>query len=287
MIFFFYPSGRTIAMSLTGTQCELHCDHCNAQYLRGMATKEQTLELLKKRPDYYTSVLVSGGSTKEGKVPVVKHLAFIKKLYDMGLKLNFHTGLLSAAEILKIKPYVNRISFDFMFDDKVIHDVYHLHDKDKEDYEKTYLFTRRILGGYIENKDGYPSSRIVPHFTVGLNCGKVTKGDFETIDELASLKPTLLVIDIFIPTPNTPFAKCPSPDLKDVQKLINKAHKRLSHTTLFLGCMRPFGRYREKLDLMAYEEGIKGFVKPTKPLIELIKKNGEEIITREECCALI
>jgi uncharacterized radical SAM superfamily protein len=287
MIFFFYPSGRTIAMSLTGTHCELHCDHCNAQYLKGMATKEQTLELLKKRPDYYTSVLVSGGSTKEGKVPVTEHLPFIKMLYDKGLKLNFHTGLLSREEILKIKPYVNRVSFDFIYDDTVIHDVYHLHDKSKEDYEKTYLLMRRVLGGRIENEDGYPSSRIVPHFTIGLNCGKVTEGDFKTIEELAYLKPTLLVIDVFIPTPDTPFAKCPAPDLKDVQKIINKAHRRLTRTTLFLGCMRPFGKYREELDIMAYREGVKGFVKPSKPLIALAKKDGEKTVIKEECCALI
>ena len=274
-------------MSLTGTYCELHCDHCNAQYLKGMMTKEQTLELLKKKPDYYTSVLVSGGSTEEGKVPIIPDLNFIKKLYKMGLKLNFHTGLLSREEILKIKPYVNRVSFDFIYDNEVIHNVYHLHGKNKEDYKNTYLLTRRILGGHIENNKGYPSTRVVPHFTIGLNCGKVTDGDFKTIEELASLKPTLLVIDVFIPTPNTPFAKCPAPDLKAVQKVLNKAHRRLTHTTLFLGCMRPFGNYREKLDLMAYGEGVRGFVKPTKPLMEKIKNSEEKIVIKEECCALI
>ncbi len=287
MIFFFYPSGRTIAMSLTGTHCELHCDHCNAQYLKGMLTKEQTLDILKKRPDYYTSVLVSGGSTKDGKVPVTEHIDFIKKLYKMGLKLNFHTGLLSRKEILTIKPYVNRISFDFMYDDEVIHNVYHLTGRSKDDYEKTYLLMRRIVGGKIWNGNDYPSSRIVPHFTVGLNCGKIGEGDFKTIDELAYLKPTLLVINVFIPTPNTPFAGCPVPDLKDVQKIMEKAHKRLTHTVLFLGCMRPFGEYRKELDLMAYKAGIKGFVKPTKPLMDFIKKSGKKIVDREECCALI
>lgn len=287
MIFFFYPSGRTIAMSLTGTHCELLCKHCNAQYLKGMLTKEQTLKALKEHPGYYTSVLVSGGSTKEGKVPVVENLSFIKKLYKMGLKLNFHTGLLSKREILKIKPFVNRISFDFIYDDEVIHDVYGLTDKTKEDYEKTYLMMRRFVGGRIENEEGFPSTTVVPHFTIGLNCGKVTQGDFDTISELAYLKPTLLVLDVFIPTKHTPFADCPAPDLEDVRKIINKAHRRLTRTTLFLGCMRPFGKYREELDLMAYEEGVKGFVKPTKPLIEKVKASGEKIVVREECCALI
>jgi len=51
--------------------------------------------------------------------------------------------------------------------------------------------------------------------------------------------------------------------------------------------MRPFGEYREKLDMMAYEEGVKGFVKPAKPLVERVRKDGEQVVTVEECCALI
>ncbi len=287
MIFFFYPSGRTIAMSLTGTYCELKCKHCNAQYLKGMLTKEQTLKAIESRPGYYKSVLVSGGSTKEGKVPVVQNLRFIKKLYKMGLKLNFHTGLLERDEILKIKPYASRISFDFIYDDEVIKNVYGLTEKTKEDYEKTYLLMRRLVGGRIENKEGYPSSRVVPHYTIGLNCGKITKGDFDTISELAYLKPTLLVIDVFIPTKGTPFENCPPPPLEGVREILDKARRRLTRTTMFLGCMRPFGEYREKLDLMAYELGVKGFVKPSRPLIEKVKNSGEKIVIKEECCALI
>ncbi|MCD6427150.1 MAG: hypothetical protein J7L03_03485 [Caldisericaceae bacterium] len=287
MIFFFYPSGRTIAMSLTGTYCELKCKHCNAQYLKGMLTKEQTLKAIESRPGYYKSVLVSGGSTKEGKVPVVQNLRFIKKLYKMGLKLNFHTGLLEREEILKIKPYASRISFDFIYDDEVIKNVYGLTEKTKEDYEKTYLLMRRLVGGRIENKEGYPSSRVVPHYTIGLNCGKITKGDFDTISELAYLKPTLLVIDVFIPTKGTPFENCPPPPLEGVREILDKARRRLTRTTMFLGCMRPFGEYREKLDLMAYELGVKGFVKPSRPLIEKVKNSGEKIVIKEECCALI
>ncbi len=287
MIFFFYPSGRTIAMSLTGTHCELKCKHCNAQYLRGMMTKEQTLKALKDRPGYYESVLVSGGSTREGKVPVVQNLRFIKRLHKTGLKLNFHTGLLDRNEILKIKPYASRVSFDFIYDDEVIKNVYGLTDKTKEDYEKTYLLMRRLLGGRIENEEGYPSSKVVPHYTIGLNCGKITKGDFDTISELAYLKPTLLVIDVFIPTKGTPFENCPPPPLEGVREILDKARRRLTRTTMFLGCMRPFGKYREELDLMAYELGVKGFVKPSKPLIEKVKNSGEKIVIKEECCALI
>jgi len=152
----FVKVGRTIPISLTGTHCGLMCSHCNAEYLKGMLTKEQALKLIKGKPHYYTSALISGGSTAEGKVPIMQHLRFIKKLKQMGLKLN----------------YVDRLSFDFIYDDDVIHNVYHLLSKSKEDYEKTYLLIRRVLGGKIHDVPyGSPSTKTVPHFTIGLNGG--------------------------------------------------------------------------------------------------------------------
>jgi uncharacterized radical SAM superfamily protein len=287
MVYTFYPSRRTLTISLTGAACSLMCDHCNAVYLKSMLTMDAALKIIKNNPGKYVSALISGGSTLEGKVPVAEHLPFIKTLYDMGIKLNLHTGLISEKEIKAIKPYAERVSFDFVYDNEVIHNVYHLVNKTREDYEKTYLLMRRIIGGKVENESGFPSTKVVPHFTIGLNCGKVTKGDFDTIEELAFLKPTLLVLDVFIPTKGTPFANCPTPSIDDVREVINKASRRLTHTTLFLGCMRPFGEYREALDLAAYEEGVKGFVLPSKPLLRKVNENKEEVVKREECCALI
>ena len=287
MVYVFYPSRQTLTISLTGGTCSLMCDHCNAVYLKSMLTKEEALKIIKDNPGQYVSALISGGSTIEGKVPVLEHLPFIKTLYDMGIKLNIHAGLISEREMKAIKPYTERISFDFVYDNEVIHNVYHLFNKTREDYEKTYLLMRRIIGGKVENENGFPSTRVVPHFTIGLNCGKITKGDFDAIEELAFLKPTLLVLDVFIPTKGTPFENCSLPQLDEVRKIINKADRRLTKTTLFLGCMRPFGKYRETLDLIAYEEGVKGFVLPSKSLLEKINENKEKVVKREECCALI
>jgi len=288
MVYFFYPSRETLEVSLTGSACALNCAHCNAQYLLGMKTKEEILKIIENNPNRYKSILISGGSTKDGKVPILDHMDFIKKVYSMGLKINFHTGLLSKEEIESIKPYAERISFDFVYDDRVIKEVYHLEDKTKEDFEKTYLLMRRLIGGRIERPDNIPSSRVVPHITLGLKCGEIDDGEVETIDELAFIKPTLLVIDVFIPTKGTPYENCPKPDLNKVLQIIDKAYRRMSRTTtLFLGCMRPFGEYREILDVEAYKLGVKGFVLPSRSLKELVKKEGEEVLESNECCALI
>ena len=288
MVYFFYPSRETLEVSLTGTTCSLNCAHCNAQYLKGMRTKEDILNILEKNPGRFKSILISGGSTPEGKVPLIPHMDFIKKVHSMGLKLNFHTGLISEEEIRAIKPYVERISFDFVYDNRVIQDVYNLKDKTREDFEKTYLLMRRIIGGRIENDEGLPQSRVVPHITLGLKCGEIDSGEEDTIDELAYIKPTIIVIDVFIPTKGTPYENCPTPDLDKVLSMIDKAHRRTSRTTtLFLGCMRPFGEYRERLDIEAYKLGVKGFVLPSKALRDLVKENNEEVRVFNECCALI
>jgi uncharacterized radical SAM superfamily protein len=252
-----------------------------------MSNLNDVLRILEAHPNKYDSLLISGGSTIGGKVPILKHLDFIKKIYSMELKLNFHTGLLEEQEIRAIKPYVERVSFDFVYDNHIIKDVYHIRNKSKEDFEKTYLLMRRILGGHIENDYAYPSSRVVPHFTIGLNCGKITEGDFAAIDELAILNPSLLVLDVFIPTKGTPFENCPPPLAEGVLEVVGKAARRLSKTTLFLGCMRPFGIFRDVVDVRSYEMGVKGFVMPSRALVERACQDGAEIVTREECCVLI
>ncbi len=287
MIFTFYPSYETLSISLTEASCSLMCKHCYATYLKKMLTKEQAIETIKSNPGKYKSVLISGGSSPEGKVPVIENLDFVKMLHNMGIEINMHTGLIEEEEIRAIKPFVSRVSFDFVYNDDVIHEVYNLPSKTKADFEKTYLLLRRIIGGRIENPYGFPSSRVVPHVTIGLNHGEVTKGDFETIEEFASLKPTLLVIDVFLPTKGTPFENCPEPRLEDVLAVIEKATRRLTRSTLFLGCMRPFGKYREKLDVEAYRLGVKGFVLPAKSLISKLEAEGEKPIEIKRCCAMI
>jgi len=50
-------------------------------------------------------------------------MEFIKKVHDMGLEARRAAGLLDETEIRAIKPYVERVSFDFVYDDRVIAEV--------------------------------------------------------------------------------------------------------------------------------------------------------------------
>ena len=76
MVYVFYPSRKTLTISLTGGTCSLMCDHCNAVYLKSMLTKEADLKIIKDKSGKYESALISGGSTVEGKVPGLSLIIF-------------------------------------------------------------------------------------------------------------------------------------------------------------------------------------------------------------------
>ena len=55
---------------------------------------------------------------------------------------------------------------------------------------------------------------------------------------------------------------------------------------LYLGCMRPGGRYRESLDQLALQAGINKIVQPVPALRQLASDLGLTVIRGEECCSL-
>lgn len=250
---FFYPN-KTLSVSLTGFFCDRHCLHCNGVYLKGMTPKEEALKKLSEKD--YLSVLVSGGFNDEDKIPLVKNINLLKRIKKFNKKVIIHPGFLSLQEIKRVKPYVDAASFDFIYDDDLIKKVYHL-PYTGEDFRKEYLLLRRNFRTY-------------PHIIVGLDEGKI-KGEFEIIDVLAEVKPSLVVFLVIIPTMGTAFQNIKPPDVDDVYRVFESAKRKLRLTKLYLGCMRPKGKYRDELDVMAYEVGFTGFVNPSLSLKRMVK----------------
>jgi uncharacterized radical SAM superfamily protein len=59
----------TVSISVTGTVCSLNCKHCGRHYLEDMLPLSES----EKIPSGTKSLLISGGSTLEGKVPILAH----------------------------------------------------------------------------------------------------------------------------------------------------------------------------------------------------------------------
>lgn len=260
-----YPK-RTTAVSVTGTGCALNCAHCSGHYLQGMTPLG---EFVGKEHTGTSSLLVSGGCDGEGKVPLLAHLDAIAHL-ERHYRLNIHPGLLEAQEAAVLGPLATVVSFDLVGDDDTIREVYGL-DRTVEDYRRTYRELRKY-------------ARVIPHLCLGIHGGEF-RGEYRALEMLKEEGAEALVLLVFIPTRGTPFADRRPPDLRQVVRFLTEARLTLPETPLYLGCMRPGGRYREWLDMLAVRAGVNRIVIPAKVALALAEGLGLKFDRGEECCA--
>ena len=254
----------TAVISLTGAQCALDCAHCGGHYLRGMQPIWQA------KVDGATSCLVSGGCDALGRVPVTAHLDKIKAV-SQSRAMNWHVGLIGEDEIRAIAPYVDVISFDFVGDDETIREVYGL-DLTVEDYVQSYQLLRRY-------------ARVLPHITVGLRGGEIGH-EYRALEILEDLGIEGLVLIVFIPTAGTRYANHQPPEIGDVVEILVESRLRFPDKPLYLGCMRPRGRYRSKLDPLAVQAGVNAIVNPAREAVRLAEELGLVIRWGQECCVI-
>jgi uncharacterized radical SAM superfamily protein len=254
---------NTISISVTGSHCALNCLHCAGNYLEGKVDVHD----LDGLPDA-SSYLITGGCDSEGKVPILEHVNELSSLSKDPTKIG-HTGLVDEHEVEELANLIDVASFDFVSDDDTIRDIFGLY-KTASDFIKSYSRLLRRIPTF-------------PHITIGLNRGRLS-GELEALDLLSGFGTQSVVLNVFIPTNGTQLQDVPPPSLLDVRKVIERA--RGSFDDVYLGCMRPGGRYREDLDIMALEEGVDRIVNPSKPSRELAVEKGLDIEWREECCVL-
>src|SRR5512139_2450617 len=89
--------GRYPAVSVTGNQCELQCEHCKGRLLEPMIPVTEPDDLIQKavylqeRGAY--GILLSGGSDRWGRLPWAKYLHAIREVEETtGLYLSAHVG---------------------------------------------------------------------------------------------------------------------------------------------------------------------------------------------------
>ena len=255
---------QTLPITLTGNHCRLQCAHCGGHYLQSMVPVE------KADATGRTSCLISGGCDERGRVPIGPHLPRIRELRS-GRVLNWHVGLIDEEEMRAIAPLVDVISFDWVGNDQTIREVYGL-DYRVTDYACTYSMLRRYV-------------RVVPHLTLGLRGGEMS-GEYQALDQLGELGLEALVLLVFIPTPGTRFDRCQPPSVASVVAFIEQARSRLTNTPVYLGCMRPGGRYRRELDPLAVSAGVSKVVNPARSAVERAQELGRSICWESECCVI-
>jgi hypothetical protein len=260
---------RTVAISVTGTACALDCAHCGRHYLAHMVPVERAPGDRWVRQA--TSLLISGGCDTAGRIPVREHLPIIRGLAP-GKRLNWHVGFITEDDVVAIAPLVDAVSLDFVGDEATIREVYGL-SVTVADYVAT---VRRLRAAGL---------RVVPHLTIGLRGGALGH-EGPALDALADLDPEALVFLVLIPTPGTRYAGCSPPPVEDAADILARARVRFPRTPLLLGCMRPGGDYRTRLDVLAVRAGINGIVNPAPAARSLAASLGLEAVPGDECCVL-
>lgn len=273
----FIPGKGFSSLSVTGSSCELRCDHCNLKYLTIMKDISDETKLKSELDDLIRhnsqGCLVSGGCTNEGKVPFLKFKQILQEYREKSnLIFNFHVGLLSEQEVqqlAELNPHI--VSFDITLDENIIQNIYHLKGKISRDYTDTF-----------ENLLKYKIN-VIPHITIGLNLGEIRK-EIDTLRYLSQFDLDLIVFIILIPPESDPRFKLPK--VQDIEYIFKFARLLFPTTELSLGCMRPRGKLHVDIEHVAIKSGINRIVIPASQTLNLLKSNNATLNVFDACCAI-
>ncbi|MFN3976212.1 MAG: radical SAM protein [Aquificaceae bacterium] len=272
---------RFVDISITGKNCELMCDHCASKILWHMIPATTPQELWKISNELKArgidGVLISGGSNKDGVVELYPFLDVMRRIKEeLGMFVSCHVGLVDErlSEGLK-QAKVDAVLLDIIGDDETIAQVYKLPHKGVKDYEESL----RLLKEYQHN--------IVPHVIIGLHYGQI-KGEYRAIDMIAQFDPSALVMVVVMPYyGKARFQLLPPPKAEDSARVIFYARKALPKRPVVIGCARPAGPDRAKLDLYALHAGVNGITFPAEGIFTYAKSLGLKPIISPNCCSTV
>lgn len=259
-----YKPVQTMSVSLSGSECALDCAHCGGHYLKSMRTIQDLNGFSGK------SCLISGGCSLDGKVGVGAHLEALKQAKG-SKRYNFHVGLLSESEIEKIVPLADVVSFDMVGATDTIQEVFGT-SYTFDDYKQCYLNLRKHV-------------KVIPHICIGLHAGQIN-GEYKAMEFLKSAGCDSLTFIVLIPTKGTRYENVQTVEVEKVASILCKARVMFPNIPINLGCMRPGGIYRKKLDELAVLCGVNGIVQPMREALNIATQMGLDIHVDEECCSL-
>ncbi|MFH1136193.1 MAG: radical SAM protein [Pseudomonadota bacterium] len=270
--------GRYPAVSLTGTDCRLGCDHCSAGLLRTMIpalTPEDLVRVAAEQKEKgRLGLLVSGGCDERGRLPWAAYLGAIERVVaETGLIVTVHSGLIDFKTALGLKKAgVAQALIDVIADDDVARRICRLPDG-----------AAGILGSLRALWEA--GLDVAPHIVVGLDYGRMD-GERRAVDLLGPFRPRRLVTVVLTPKSGTPMAGARPPGPDEVADFLVYARKVLPEARHHLGCARPGGVYRQVLDRLAIRAGINALAVPGDEAVDEARRLGLEVGFHDVCCSL-
>jgi uncharacterized radical SAM superfamily protein len=268
------------AISVTGRDCDLKCDHCQGKLLESMIPA-QTPEIFLATADRLRSqgglgLLLSGGADRNGEVPLERFLPAIRivKEKDPRFKIIVHTGLIrqSLARDLK-EAGVDQVLIDVIGDDETIRQVYHL-DRRVEDYEETLAMLKEA--GHC----------LAPHIIIGHHFGEI-RGEWRALEMVTRIGVDTLVLVVIKPlsSPKKGSFRIPTPEetsrISSVARILNPS------IPIRMGCIRPAHPWKAKMEKGFIDSGVNTIAYPLQGTIEYAKEKGLKTRFSEMCCSLI
>jgi uncharacterized radical SAM superfamily protein len=269
---------RFLPISVTGSACALSCDHCQTKVLDGMISVRADEDLYtlarRLRAEGSEGLLVSGGSTRTGEVPLLPHLRHIPRIKsELGMKVIVHSGVVSPRLAAGLaEAGVDGVMLDIIGADETLREVYHL-DLTVADMERSL----RLLSG--------EELRIIPHIVLGLHYGTFL-GEHRALEMLTRYPVSTLILVVLTPLSGTPMAHIPPPPTDQVAAFFGTARLAAPATPINLGCARPLGKAKTELDQAAIDLGLNGIAYPADGAIAYASARGLTPRLFEYCCSL-
>jgi uncharacterized radical SAM superfamily protein len=248
-------SGKYSAISITGSRCDLMCDHCQGKLLETMIPAADPAALFEKCLALEQKGDCGVRAVKEKtRLFVSVHAGFIREKDAAGLK----------------QAGVDQVLVDVVGNDETLQRIYHV----------PFGVERIVAGLDALQKAGLP---VVPHIVCGLDYGRM-RGEQQALDIVARFAIEQVVILSLMGIPGTPVQRVSPPCAEEVAGLIAMARLRMPRTPISLGCARPRGN--DRLDVLAIDAGVSRMALPSDAAIERAQAYGLDIRYRKSCCSV-
>lgn len=267
------------AVSITGGDCKLQCDHCKAKILEPMLPARTPEDLWRVVngiiEDGAQGMLLTGGSNHRNHVEYDAYYSTIRRIKDEfpDFKIALHTALVDDDIALSMEQSgIDAAMMDVIGAQDTITQVYHLR-RSVEDFEAT-------LESLVATR-----MKVVPHIVIGLHYGRLL-GEWNALEIIRRHLPDAVVLVVVMPfyaPESRPFA---TPDSHAVGRFFLDARKALPKTPLLLGCARPAGVAKSQIDSYAVMAGLNGIAHPADGSVELAARLDRHVKVTPACCSI-
>ena len=267
------------AISITGGECKLQCDHCKGKILAPMIparTAEDLWRVVNEKINLGAAgMLLTGGSNHRNEVEYDPYYPTLRRIKDAfpHFRIALHTALVDGDTAQRMEDAgIDTAMMDVIGAQDTISQVYHLK-RSVDDFERTLetLTASRM--------------QVVPHIVIGLHYGRML-GEWNALAMLQRHMPSAVVLVVAMPfyaPPQRPFATTGS---LAVGHFFRTARQALPGIPLLLGCARPPGRSKLEIESYAVMAGLNGLAHPSEGMVELASALGRAMRVSPTCCSI-